>query len=172
MTEQRLEMRILRLQRRVARLERGLALMERWDESKYRPLRPFILEILDEDPDATDEEIVEALVEKVDQLLRFEGLAEIITDIGIRVAAEVGLWVYQNKKRLITQRIKRLQRRIAQLRKERTRQASRAPRAAAARQRAVVDDRAILLELGLSEAFLEGAKPTQRKPRARQAAPA
>jgi hypothetical protein len=172
----RVEMRIHRLKRRVARLERGLELMKRWDERNYRLLRPFILEILDEDPDATDEEIVDALVEKIDQLLCFQGIAEIITDIGIRVAGEVGLWVHQNKERLITQRTKRLRKRIAQLEKQLAKRTGKPARARGTMgERTLQDTHAIFVALGMSEAFLEHAKPTKGKPgktRARRAAQA
>ncbi len=167
MTDTRVEMRIVRLRRRVARLERGLALLERWDENKYRPLRAFILEILDEDPDATDEEIVDALVEKADELARFQGLRELITDASIRVAAEVGLWAHRNRKRLIEGRLARLRKRIAALEKSQAKPRPRPGRARAAlRQdaRAAQEvpsgptEQAMFAQLGMSEEFYQPSK--------------
>jgi hypothetical protein len=175
MATDREAMRIRRLERRVARLERGLELLKHWDARKYQPLRPFITEILDEDSDATDEEIVDALVEKVDELLKFEGLVELITDVGIRLVAEVGLWVHQNRERLLTQRLARLRKRIAQLEKALPKKAAKkAGRSRMAKslvsERAIEDEQAIFAELGMNAKFLEALKPTRRKTRAKATA--
>jgi hypothetical protein len=118
MEDTSVEMQLARLRRRVARLERGLELLERWDEKKYQPLQAVIAELLAKDPDATDKEIVDALVERADELARFEGLRELITDVTIRLAAQVGLWVHRNRKRVIEGRLERLRERIAGLEKE------------------------------------------------------
>jgi hypothetical protein len=169
MADDRVRMRIHRLERRVARLARALEAIKRWDERKHHPLRAFILEILDEDPTATDEEIADALVEKADELMRFAGIAELVTDLGLRLVANVGLWVHHNRERLITQRINRLRKRIAALQKELAKKPSRARGARAAREKvapAAQDERSIFAAIGMSEGFVEAAVPKARKPRA------
>jgi len=118
MTDTSVEMRLERLRRREARLERGLELLAGWDEKKYRPLKTFILEILAKNPKATDKEIVDALVDRADELAKLDGLRELITDVTIRVAARVGMWAHMNRKRLVEQRLERLRRRIATLEQE------------------------------------------------------
>jgi hypothetical protein len=161
MTNARIEMRIARLERRVARLERSLALLDRWDEGKHRPLRAFLAEILDDDPDATDDEIVEALAEKADELARFQGIRELIADLGIRLAARIALWAHQNRRRLLAQRAERLRERINELRRKPDDARDDDPVSFGGTDSSE-DPEAMLAELGMSPEMIEHTRPAKR----------
>ncbi len=147
MQTKRIEMRIRRLKRRTARIERWLGQMSRWDAGKHRPFRAFILEILDEDPDATDDEIIEALIEKVDDLMRFSGPAELISDVGIHIAARLVVLIYKNREVLLRRRLERIRGSIARLEAELERKG---PRGAFGDD----DELGIFRDLGMDDAFL------------------
>lgn len=148
MPNNRLEMRIRRLQRRMARVQRWLDRMKTWDESKHHPIRAFLAEILHEDPDVTDEEIAEALVERVDEMMRFKGIMEIISDIGIRSFANIAVRVIRHRQELMTKRIETLQARISELQGQ-----LEGPRAHA--RRALEDDtKKIFDDLGMDPQFV------------------
>jgi hypothetical protein len=147
MQTKRIEMRIRRLKRRAVRIERWLAEMGRWDAGKHRPFRAFVLEILDEDPDATDEEIIEALIEKADELTRFSGPAELISDVGIRLAARLVVFVYKNRETLLRRRLEQVRGTITRLQAELERTG---PRGALGGD----DELDIFRDLGMDDAFI------------------
>ena len=116
MSEKALRTKIRRLERRAARIRRRLANLEKWNERGHDPVRRVLVVLLKEDPEATDDELVDALVDKVDDLMRFKGaVAEVISDVGIHVFARVAVWVVRNRKEIMTRRVAWIEQQIEAL---------------------------------------------------------
>lgn len=112
----RLKMRIHRLSTRAARIRARLAHLGRWDEGRHGPARTLLHELIDEDDDLSDEELIDGLVERLDDLLAFSGIVETISDIGIRAFATVAVWILRNREAWMRGRLERIDARIAELR--------------------------------------------------------
>lgn len=117
-----------RIRRRIHRLEQRLAWNRRlrkiwdlWQAQKHRAALAFLREIIADDPDISDEELIEQLAQRLDELLEFEGIRETISDIGIRAFAALAVnvlrrtpaWLDQRAE-TITARIERLKQMLAQ----------------------------------------------------------
>ncbi len=152
MSDRRLAMRINRLEQRANNIRRRLDNLHKWDEGQHRPIRALLRELIAEDEDISDEELVEALAARADDLLGFNGIAETISDIGIRVFAAIAVWTIRNREKFMRARLERIERRVAELRK---RLADDKPQGGFG---ATAED--VLAELGIDAEFVTESEPT------------
>ena len=152
MGDRRLAMRINRLEQRASNIRRRLDNLHKWDEGQHRPIRALLRELIAEDEDISDEELVEAVAARADDLLAFNGIAETISDIGIRVFAAIAVWTIRNREKFMRARLERIERRVAELRK---RLADNKPQGGFG---ATSED--VLAELGIDPEFLTEPEPT------------
>jgi len=116
MSDRRLAMRINRLEQRANNIRRRLENLHKWDESRHRPIRALLRELIAEDNDISDEELVEALAARADDLLAFNGIAETISDIGIRMFAAIAVWTIRSRENFMKARLERIKVRVTALR--------------------------------------------------------
>lgn len=144
--KRRLTRRIRRIERRLAWNRKIQAAWAHWSEERYRPIRAFINEIVADDPDISDDALVEALIEKVDELLEFQGLAEAISDLGIRLVAALAVAFVRHAPEWLAKRAEQMEARLKELRDQLDR--SHTPKGELADT--------ILLDLGFSPEFIAG----------------
>ena len=117
--------RLARYRRRVARLEQRLARIQSIEDSPARgALMTFIATVAqdmhidldaNEDGEVTFDEIVDEIADRLDALITLTGVAELVTDLGIRAFAWAAVMIYDNRVDVLTRRLARNKAKLAAL---------------------------------------------------------
>lgn len=117
--------RVRRIKRRIARIEQRIEVIEDVGRLELRgPLAKWVERLearpdidLDKNDDGVVDfdELMDAVVEHVDELIDLGPLGELVTDLGVRLFAEVAVIIYRNTEDRLRRRVERLRSRLAAL---------------------------------------------------------
>ncbi len=109
----RIKRRLERLERRRDRVQKRLDGVARWDEVRHKGMKEVVDLVSERFGPISDEELIEKVKEELDRRIDREGIWEAISDFGINLFVDIAVYRARNRKKVLTRRVARLDRRIA-----------------------------------------------------------